>query len=74
MENRDKVWGRIVMVLLIAIVGFAAYSLVTGTDLDIIEVVLTALIMKFGTLMDYRYGSSKSSHEKTELLNKKDQA
>lgn len=57
--RRDWSWIIIVMTLLVAIISLAWYSMVTGKSLTLIEVVLTALILKWGTLIDYRYGNSK---------------
>ncbi len=71
-QSKDNWWGWLVLIILFAIIGFGAYALITGKDLRIIEVVLTALLMKFGTMIDYRYGSSKGSKEKTELLAEKE--
>ena len=70
--NKDWTWGAIVIIILLAIIGFGCYSLATGKDLKVIEVVLTALLMKFGTLIDFKYGSSKGSKEKTEMMAQRD--
>jgi hypothetical protein len=64
----DIQWLSIVMLLLLAIIGLAWYALVTGKNIQVIEVVLTALILKLGTMIDYKYGSSAGSKEKTELM------
>lgn len=59
--------------LLVAIVGLGFYCLVSGKNIDSISVVVAALVLKLGTLLDFRYGSSAGSKDKTELLsNKKD--
>lgn len=68
--RRDNWWGWIVLILLVAVIGFATYSLVSGKSLTVIEVVITALVLKLNTMLDFRYGSSKSSQEKTEILTK----
>ena len=70
LKGKDLAWCMLVTVILLSIIGFGFYSLTTGKDLRLIEIVLTALLMKFGTLVDYKYGSSRGSREKTELLNK----
>ena len=67
-QVNDKWWGPIVVIILGAIITFAGYALYTGKNLTVIEVVLTALIMKLGTMMDYRYGSSKGSRDKTDII------
>ena len=67
-QNKDNWWGWLVLVILLAIIGLSAYCLVTGKAIGPVEVVVTALILKLGTLMDYRYGSSKGSQEKTAML------
>ena len=70
-KEQDKWWGRIVVALLVAIVGLAFYCLHTGKNIDAVSVVVAALILKLGTLLDFRYGSSAGSKEKTEMLNAK---
>ena len=59
--NKDMWWGPLVLLMLLAVIGFAAYALVTGKDLTVIAIVLTALLMKLGTMLDFRYGNSKKS-------------
>jgi hypothetical protein len=75
MENNlkwyDKVdwqWLILVLVHLGAIIGLAWYALVTGKSLEIITVIVAALIMRVGTLIDYKYGSSEGSKTKTGLM------
>ena len=51
--------------------GLAFYCLYTGKNIDAVSVVVAALILKLGTLLDFRYGSSAGSKEKTEMLNAK---
>lgn len=68
LKGKDIGWWLLVLIMLAAIVAFGFYSLATGKDLRLIEIILTAILMKFGTLVDYKYGSSKGSRDKTELL------
>lgn len=71
--NKDGQWLLVVLLMLLTIIAFGWYSLVTGKDLRSIESVLLLLTVRLGTLLDFRWGSSRSSQEKTELLNKKKQ-
>lgn len=69
--NKDGQWLLLVLVMLVTVIGFGWYSLVTGKDLRGIEVVMVLLSLRIGSLLDFKYGSSKSSQEKTELLKKR---
>ncbi len=67
----DKYWFGLVVLMLVAIIAFGGYGLYTGKSLEAILVIVGGLLAKIGTLLDYKYGSSQGSKDKTELLNQK---
>lgn len=67
-SNSDKMWGPLVFLMLVAIIGFAWYALTHKVSLEGIAIILGLLISKLGTLIDFRYGSSKGSKDKTDAL------
>jgi len=55
------------------VIGFFAvtiYLIYSGSYNDALMLIIGALIGAFSTVVGYFYGSSKSSADKTELLNK----
>lgn len=73
MENRDNWWGPLTLLMMIALIGFGVAAMRTGKTLDGVSLIIGGLLTNFGTMLNFRYGSSKGSKEKTELLNKKEQ-
>lgn len=71
-QTKDIWWGIITSLLLLALIAMAAYCLKTRQTLDGVALIIGGLSMKLGTLIDFRYGSSAGSKEKTELLAKQD--
>ncbi len=69
--QKDNWWGFLVTLLLVALIVFGFYCLVYGKVLDGIGIIVGVLTAKLSTMIDFRYGSSKGSKEKTELLNAK---
>jgi len=64
-ENYFLVLGVIVTL------GFVAtllYMLAKGGDTTILSLMVGALVSKFGTIIDYGFGSSKSSASKDETI------
>ena len=61
------------IILLSAIVVLLFLKEVTETNKTLLIVIVTTLLAKLGTIYDYRFGSSKGSAEKEELLRKKDE-
>lgn len=66
-------WYTIVLILLAAIIFFGCYALITGKHLELISVVITALILRLGTMLDFKYGSSEGSKTKTTLMAKENE-
>jgi uncharacterized membrane protein len=69
-KSKDMWWGPLTLLMLLAIIGYGWYALTHERPLNIIDVIVTALLLRMSTMVDYRYGSSKGSKEKTELLTK----
>lgn len=53
-----------------ALILFGYMAFQTGKTLDGISIIVGALITNLGLLLNYRFGSSKGSKDKQELLNK----
>lgn len=70
--NKDMWWGWLTLLLLLAIIGFAAWSLYSGRQLSGVELIVGQLLSFITLLLGYRYGSSKGSKEKTELLTERE--
>jgi hypothetical protein len=73
-QSNDRWWGPITITILIGLLLMAGYALVRGITLNGAELIIGGLMVKLGTLLDFRYGSSKGSKEKTDLLNQKNDA
>lgn len=69
--TKDSWWGWLVTLMLLALIGFAWYCLSTGKTLEGVSIVVGVLISKVGTMIDFRYGSSKGSADKTQMIAKK---
>ncbi len=71
--TKDNWWGFLVTLMLLALIVFGSYCLKTGKSLEGIGIITGVLIGKLGTMIDFRYGSSKGSKEKdgsmSQLLN-----
>ena len=75
-KQHDWSWGVTTWGILGALIAFAAVGLLMGKELTGILVIVGVLVSKLGTLIDFRYGSSKGSKDKETILNdlsKKDQ-
>lgn len=69
-KYKDLWWGPITMVMLLAVISWATWSLKTGRQLNSADLIIGGIMMRLSTMLDYRYGSSKSSDKKTDLLTK----
>jgi hypothetical protein len=68
LKGRDIWWGPLTVLLLCALILFGVYCLRTGKSIEGIGVITGVLISKINTLVDFRYGSSKGSKDKTDLI------
>ena len=67
-QTNDTTWGKLVALMLIALIVFGAYALITGKTLEGVSIIIGVLISKVGTLIDFKYGSSKGSQDKTNII------
>ena len=72
LKGKDLGFWAMLFVLLAALIGFGYYALLHGVNLDGVSIIIGALIQALALLMNYRWGSSKGSKDKTDLLAKKD--
>ncbi len=72
MENKDKMWGPTLWLMLLALIALAFYAMHIGKTLEGVGLIVGFLGAKAGTMIDYKYGSSAGSKEKTELMAKRD--
>lgn len=70
-KMKDNWWGMMAIIMLGSLIGFGAYALYTGHSLNAAELVVGTLVSNLGLLLNYRYGSSKGSKDKDEVINKK---
>ena len=70
LKGKDIWWGLLSLIILAALIAFGAVSYIKGTNLDNISLIVGGLMTNLGLLLNYRYGSSKGSKDKTELLGK----
>jgi hypothetical protein len=68
LKGRDIWWGPLVVLLLCAVIGFAIYSLKYNRPLSGIELIVGQLLGFATLLLSFRYGSSKGSKDKTDLI------
>jgi hypothetical protein len=72
-KNNDWSWLIVTMTILLSLVGFEAYGMITGKPVQASGLIIGALIVKLGTMIDFRWGSSKGSKDKMEMLTNKEQ-
>ena len=70
--NNDKYWFWLVLLMGVPLVVYGGFCLIAHASLQGAELIIGGLMTKLSTLIDFRYGSSAGSKEKTELMNKKD--
>jgi len=63
--------GGLIAVCFFIITAFLIFEQIPESNEKIIYMLIGALVGSFGTIVNYFYGSSKSSAEKTELISKK---
>lgn len=69
--RNDNWWGPLTAVMLTALIGFGAYALYTGKTLNSAELIVGTLVGNLAMLLNFRYGSSKGSKDKDDILNNK---
>lgn len=70
LKGKDLGFWAFLFLVTFALIGFGVACLMMGKTLDGISIIVGCLITQMGTLINYRYGSSKGSKDKTELLSK----
>ena len=70
-KGKDLGFWVTLFVLILAVLALGFYGLIYGKNLDGISIIVGFLINAVMLLLNYRYGSSKGSKDKTELLEKK---
>lgn len=65
---QEIMFYTILVILILAIIGFGVYCIRHKVSLEPIGVILTFLTLRAGSLMDYRWGSSVGSKDKDKQL------
>jgi hypothetical protein len=76
MQNKDKdyLFGVLMIMITVSLIAFGFLAVLMGVDLTKATIVTSFLTSSGGFLIGYRWGSSKGSKEKTELLAEKQAA
>ncbi|GAA4465202.1 hypothetical protein GCM10023093_16950 [Nemorincola caseinilytica] len=64
LTGNDVWWGPLVLIMLLALIGFGAYSQAHDKSMDNANLVIGGLMTNLGMLLSFRYGSSKGSKDK----------
>ena len=64
LNGNDVWWGPLVLIMLVALIGFGCYSQVYNKSMDSANLVIGGLMTNLGMLLSFRYGSSKGSKDK----------
>lgn len=62
--------GAIIMICFFIVMGLLIFHAMPDNNKDVLYLIIGALIGFAGSVVNYFYGSSKGSSDKTELLNK----
>jgi hypothetical protein len=68
-KNNDLLFGFVLCLMLLSIIGFAAYAMLTGKSLKEADGIILFLTSNCAFLLGYRWGSSKGSKEKDDIIN-----
>lgn len=60
----DAWWGPLVLLMLLALIGFGYHSQIHNKSMDSANLVIGGLMTNLGMLLSFRYGSSKGSKDK----------
>ena len=55
----DPWWGPLTLIMVLALCGFGWFAIAHKTSLDPAALVVGGLMAQLGTLINFRYGSSK---------------
>jgi len=69
-QNKDYLFGVLIIAILFSLIGFGLLALLKNVDLNKATIVISFLTTNGAFLIGYRWGSSKGSKDKTDLLAK----
>ena len=73
-ERKDQFMftlGAIIMICFFVVLGLLIFKAMPDQNKDVLYLIIGALIGFAGSVVNYFYGSSKGSSDKSELLSKK---